>query len=71
MTTRTQTPALFAPGAPALVRARQTVVGRVLAALYRQRTRNRLALLDDRMLRDIGLDPVEAETEIAKPFWRD
>lgn len=71
MTTRIQTSALFAPGAPALVRVRQTVVGRVFAALNRQRTRNRLAALDDRLLRDIGLDPAEAATEIAKPFWRD
>ena len=71
MTTRIQTPALFAPGAPALVRVRQTVVGRVVAVLNRQRTRNRLALLDDHLLRDIGLNPEDAAVETSKPFWRD
>lgn len=71
MTSRSQTPALFAPGADALVRARQTVVARVFQAIGRQRTRNRLALLDDHLLRDIGLNPEEAAAETTKPFWRD
>jgi uncharacterized protein YjiS (DUF1127 family) len=32
--------------------------------------RRRLAGLDDRMLRDIGLDRAAAMNEVAKPFWR-
>lgn len=36
----------------------------------RQRTRANLRALPDHMLRDIGLDPLTAELEGAKPFWR-
>ncbi|MFO0997536.1 MAG: DUF1127 domain-containing protein [Alphaproteobacteria bacterium] len=32
--------------------------------------RRALACLDERQLRDIGLDPVTVERETAKPFWR-
>jgi len=32
--------------------------------------RKDLARLDARMLRDIGLEPFEAQREINKPFWR-
>lgn len=38
-----------------------------LLALHRQR--NDLALLDDRMLADIGLTRDEAETEANRPMW--
>lgn len=34
------------------------------------RQRRSLALLDDRMLRDIGLDRVDLAREIARPPWR-
>jgi uncharacterized protein YjiS (DUF1127 family) len=39
---------------------------------WRRRSRGRvdLARLDERMLRDIGITPVEAWREINKPFWR-
>jgi len=37
----------------------------------RSRQRRRLARLDDRLLRDIGIDRVAAMEEISKPFWRD
>ena len=37
----------------------------------RSRQRRRLARLDERLLRDIGLDRVTAMEEISKPFWRD
>jgi len=33
-------------------------------------TRSDLARLSPRMLRDIGLEPFEAQVEINKPFWR-
>ena len=36
----------------------------------RSRQRRRLARLDDRLLRDIGIDRIAAMEEISKPFWR-
>ncbi len=36
----------------------------------RQHERGRLALLDDRMLKDIGLVRADVETEINKGFWQ-
>lgn len=36
----------------------------------RHRQRRQLALLDDRLLRDIGLDRATAMEEASKPFWR-
>lgn len=47
---------------------------RLLATLdlwyQRRRQRRRLALLDDRLLRDIGLDRATAMEEADKPFWQ-
>jgi len=37
----------------------------------RLRERDQLARLDDRMLRDIGLTPGDAEYLSRKPFWRE
>jgi uncharacterized protein YjiS (DUF1127 family) len=44
----------------------------LLLALWYDRhlQRHDLALLDTRMLRDLGLDAGEARRECAKPFWR-
>ena len=36
----------------------------------RARERNDLARLDERSLRDLGLDPGNIDFEINKPFWR-
>lgn len=36
----------------------------------RRRQRRALARLDDRLLRDIGIDREQARREVAKPFWR-
>ena len=36
----------------------------------RGRDRAQLALLDDRMLRDIGVSRSEVLAEVNKPFWR-
>lgn len=71
MTPRSQTSPLFAPGTVVSARARQTGIARVLKLIDRRRMRNRLAMLDDHLLRDIGLTPEEAAAEVAKPFWRD
>lgn len=37
----------------------------------RARSRDELARLDSRGLRDLGLSRSQAEFEINKPFWRD
>jgi uncharacterized protein YjiS (DUF1127 family) len=41
-------------------------------ATWRERARMRrhLLLLDDRLLRDIGIDRLLAQSEAEKPFWR-
>lgn len=36
----------------------------------RRRQRRQLGLLDDRLLRDIGLDRATAMEEAGKPFWQ-
>ena len=56
-------------------RAGNSIAGRVLATLreWRRRAHDRaeLAKFDDRMLRDIGLTPADAEFLSSKPFWRE
>jgi uncharacterized protein YjiS (DUF1127 family) len=51
------------------------LAGRVLATFreWRRRAHDRaeLAKLDNRMLRDIGLTPADAEFLSSKPFWRE
>jgi uncharacterized protein YjiS (DUF1127 family) len=41
-----------------------------LRRLARIRQRHALLLLEDRLLRDIGVDGMAAAREAAKPFWR-
>jgi uncharacterized protein YjiS (DUF1127 family) len=36
----------------------------------RRHTRRQLRMMDDHMLRDVGLSPDEALAEGLKPFWR-
>ncbi len=36
----------------------------------RRTSRNQLKSMDKRLLRDIGITPADALTEIRKPFWR-
>lgn len=44
---------------------------RVVATwMQRHEQRSRLVEMDSRMLRDMGLDKVDALNEAAKPFWR-
>lgn len=56
------------------LRSRAGIIARTLSALTdvlaRRRDRNRLRQLDAHLLRDIGLDPLEARRECAKPFWQ-
>jgi uncharacterized protein YjiS (DUF1127 family) len=42
----------------------------VHAAWWRWRSRQYLTALNDRLLRDIGVTPAEAEHELNKPLWR-
>lgn len=42
----------------------------VLSWQHRISERNQLQLLDQRMLRDIGLTRVDIDVETCKPFWR-
>jgi uncharacterized protein YjiS (DUF1127 family) len=46
------------------------VLAGLRAAMDRFRQRCRLAELDDRLLRDIGLTASRAREESDKPFWR-
>jgi uncharacterized protein YjiS (DUF1127 family) len=55
---------------PPLSRIAFAVAQIVLAWETRRHTRTALKRLDDHMLRDIGLDPIEAEGEAVKPFWQ-
>lgn len=45
---------------------------RATQRIWRDRitTRNQLKLMDKRLLRDIGLNSLEAVSEIRKPFWK-
>jgi uncharacterized protein YjiS (DUF1127 family) len=45
-------------------------VDAILTWRERARTRRQLAMLDDRLLHDIGLTRVDAWSEAEKPFWR-
>ncbi len=42
----------------------------VVAWETRRRTRLAIRHLDAHLLRDIGLDPLDARTEAQKPFWQ-
>ncbi len=49
-----------------LVRLAETIA----VGLERRRQRVALALLDDRMLLDIGLTAADVDCEVTKPFWK-
>lgn len=51
-------------------RAVLDAVTTVLAWQDRARQRSQLQLMDQRMLRDIGLTRVDIDAEMRKPFWR-
>jgi uncharacterized protein YjiS (DUF1127 family) len=68
---------LWAPNVPQVFRRwrLRSWPGRLAASLrvWRERraSRDELAKLDPRMLRDIGVTPAEAWLEINKPFWKE
>lgn len=55
---------------PAFSRVLVALTVTVVTWQLRRRTRADLRNLPDHMLRDIGMNPVEAAAEGAKPFWR-
>lgn len=36
----------------------------------RHHSRRRLSCLDERLLKDAGISPAQAQREASKPFWR-
>jgi uncharacterized protein YjiS (DUF1127 family) len=60
--------ALFA-AAGAVPGALAALTGRLRAWRRVAAERRALSRLDDRLLRDIGLDRASAEAEAARPFW--
>jgi uncharacterized protein YjiS (DUF1127 family) len=58
------------PGLLALLRLLRQAGGVVREWHRRSRDRAKLAMLDDRMLRDIGVTRADVWYECNKPFWR-
>ena len=54
-----------------VARAGSALMALVLLWDFRHRSRQSLAHLGPHQMRDIGLDPLSAEAEAAKPFWKD
>jgi uncharacterized protein YjiS (DUF1127 family) len=48
----------------------QHAVDVILTWRERVRTRRQLLMLDDRLLKDIGITRLDAQGEAEKPFWR-
>jgi uncharacterized protein YjiS (DUF1127 family) len=65
-------PAPFQAGAIMSAVATATLRAACTVQAWRARARQRqvLATLDDRMLKDIGINRMTARREVAKPFWR-
>lgn len=63
--------AFLSASAPLPMPARLALAVAVLMTKWskRHRTRQRLAELDDRMLKDIGVSRAEAHRESTLPFW--
>jgi len=54
----------------ALLKAMRHVGAWCWLCIQRAEQRKRLAELDERMLKDVGLTPRQAAEESAKPWWR-
>jgi uncharacterized protein YjiS (DUF1127 family) len=69
-----QEPAAAIPPAVAPRWSLSQLLGLIVATLcewqYRRVARRQLASLDDRTLRDIGLDPGAVDYEVRQAFWR-
>jgi uncharacterized protein YjiS (DUF1127 family) len=63
-------PAAVRPAGAGLVRSAGALFATVWTWSFRTRSRRCLAQLDERLMRDIGLDPVEWRREVDKPFWK-
>lgn len=62
---------VFRPAAlPPLSRVVLAAATCVVTWEARSRTRKGLKHLDAHLLRDIGLDPMTAQAQAARPFWR-
>jgi len=61
----------FSFGRAVALLAGSVVVGieKVMTRAELARSRNQLAQLDERLLRDIGIDRATARFEATKPFW--
>ena len=61
----------FSVGRAVALLAGTVVVGieKVMTRAELARSRNQLAQLDERLLRDIGIDRATARFEAGKPFW--
>jgi uncharacterized protein YjiS (DUF1127 family) len=57
-------------GSKALYGALEQAVDTILTWRERARMRRQLLMLDDRLLKDIGLTRTQAFGEAEKPFWR-
>jgi uncharacterized protein YjiS (DUF1127 family) len=55
---------------PSSAQAVGWVINLIVGWEERSRQRHQLSVMDDRMLRDIGLDRHRAQGEYLKPFWR-
>ncbi|HEX2115532.1 MAG TPA: DUF1127 domain-containing protein [Alphaproteobacteria bacterium] len=62
--------AAMQPRSPVLSAALLRTVDTVLLWHDRSKSRRMLATLDDRMLRDVGIDQATAQREAERPFWR-
>lgn len=67
---RTDAPS-FSFGRAVALLAGTVVVGieKAMTRAELRRSRNQLAQLDERLLRDIGIDRATARYEASKPFW--
>ena len=64
--------AFYRPGSSASVRSWTLIAARTFGDWQqRMRTRRALASLDDRLLKDVGLNRADVWRECSKPFWKE
>lgn len=67
---RLESPGRPLPRASAGRRTLRAAILRIVLWHERSRQRRHLMLLDDRLLKDMGLTRADIEAEFEKPFWR-